>query len=326
MRQPGSLCLSTGGGFVAIILWSTTIALARSLSEQVGPLTAAAAVYLAGGVLILAWNRRLGCPLGLLLQPPRKYLMGCGLLFIAYTVLLFMAVGGAKDREQALEIGLLNYLWPALTILFSLLLLRQRANWLLLPGTALALAGIVLVMTQNARVSWTSFWGHWQGNPAAYFLALAAAVSWALYSNLTRRWSKPDQGGGVAWFIPATGLVLLGMRLLGPAESGAWTARATGEALFLGTVTALAYALWEWAMQKGNLPLVAAASYATPLLSTLVSCAYLRVAPGPQLWAGCLLLAAGSLLTWWSVSFESTPWGALFRVANQRRNGHGKTN
>ncbi|MHC4401180.1 MAG: hypothetical protein ACYTG0_16015 [Planctomycetota bacterium] len=41
----GKLRSGTMGGFVAIVLWSTTVAFARSLSEQLGALTAAAAVY-----------------------------------------------------------------------------------------------------------------------------------------------------------------------------------------------------------------------------------------------------------------------------------------
>ena len=52
--------LSTGGGLGAILLWSATFAFARSLSEQVGPITAGTAVYLIGGCLCLArlaWSR-----------------------------------------------------------------------------------------------------------------------------------------------------------------------------------------------------------------------------------------------------------------------------
>ena len=50
-RNSGNLNWSTGGGLAAIVLWSTTIAVARSLSEQTGPLTAGACVYLIGGAL-----------------------------------------------------------------------------------------------------------------------------------------------------------------------------------------------------------------------------------------------------------------------------------
>jgi len=293
--------LSTGGGLAAILLWSTTFALARSLSEQVGPLTAGAAVYLIGGTLGLV---RLACSAKAatgLLKLSRSYVLGCGGLFVFYTAAIYGAVGLAKGREQLLEIALVNYLWPALTVLFSLPLLNKRASLWLLPGTALALTGVCLVMSQGADISWMSLREHWQGNPAAYALALAAAIAWALYSTLARRWSGPESGGAVELFLPATGLVLLALRFVVD-EPTDWRLRSVGEASALAAMTALAYVLWDVAMRKGNLLLVVACSYFTPLLSTVVSCVYLQVSPGPKLWIGCLLLVSGSLITWSSVS------------------------
>jgi drug/metabolite transporter (DMT)-like permease len=269
-------------------------------------LTAGAAAYLIGGcfcLLRLAWSAK---PVSHLLKLPRPYLLGCGSLFVFYTAAIYFAVGLAKDRGQVLEIALVNYLWPALTILFSLPLLKKRASRWLLPGTALALTGVCLVMAQGAHVSWASFRQHLQSNPAAYALALAAAISWALYSNLARRWSEPEDGGAVELFVPATGLVLLALRLLTTEPTG-WSLQAMGEASGLAAITTLAYILWDVAMRKGNLLLVAACSYFTPLLSTLVSCAYLRVSPSPKLWLGCLLLVSGSLVTWRSVSERPAP-------------------
>jgi drug/metabolite transporter (DMT)-like permease len=304
-RNSGNLNRSTGGGLAAIVLWSTTIAVARSLSEQTGPLTAGACVYLIGGVFCLLWLAWSGTPLRRLRMLSRRYVFGCGFLFVLYTVLVYLAIGSANDRQQVLEIGLVNYLWPVATILLSLVLLNEHASVLLVPGTVLALAGEFLVITQGAPVSWHSFGGHLQANPAAYALAFVAAVSWALYSTLTRRWSQPGTDGAVALFIPAAGLTLLMIRFF-VKESPAWSIRAAGEAIMLATLTVLAYALWDAAMRKGNLLLVAACSYFTPLLSTLVSCVYLRVAPGWRLWVGCLVLVTGSLLTWLSVSGRSS--------------------
>lgn len=297
----GKLNWSTGSGFAAIFLWSTTIAVARSLSEQVGPLTAATGVYLIGGLLCLIQLWWVRTPLSYFLQLPRRYVLGCGLLFIFYTPTIYLAVGLASDREQVLEVGLINYLWPAATVLLSLPLLKKRANLLLLPGTVLALAGIFLVLTQGANVSWQSFTGHLRSNPAAYSMALGAALSWALYSNLTRRWSEPGSGGAAGLFMAATGLVLLAVRL-GWKETTTWNAQAGWEMAVMGAITALAYGLWDVAMRKGNLLLVAACSYLTPLLSSFVSCVYLKVMPGPKLWVGCLLVVLGSFLTWLSVS------------------------
>ncbi len=293
--------LSTGGGLGAILLWSATFAFARSLSEQVGPLTAGTIVYLIGGsfcLLRLVWAR---VPLSRFLHLPRLYLFGCGSLFVFYTAVLYLAVGLAGSREQLLEIALVNYLWPALTVLCSLLLLDKRASLWLVPGTFLALSGVFLVMTQGDRVPWISFTEHLQSNPAAYVLALAAAISWALYSNLTRRWAGRDSKGAVELFIPATGLALLALRLF-IKEPTAWGLRPGAEASGLAAVTALAYWLWDVSMRKGNLVLVVACSYLTPLLSTLVSCLYLGVSASRELWIGCLLLVCGSFVTWRSVS------------------------
>ncbi len=280
------------------MLWSGTFALARSLSEQVGAIAAGAAVYLLGGAVL--WILRLArgsfsaekkIPIS------RKYLLGCGSLFVLYTVLLYLAVGWARNRQQLLEVALLNYLWPALTIIFSLLLLNKRAGIWLWPGTVMALAGVVIALTQGAGISVRSCLENVQTNPPAYLLALGAAFAWAIYSNLTRKWSDPDQGGGVDVFIPVTGIMLLLMHFIFPSE-GSWSFRAMGESAILGGITALAYLLWEVAMRKGNLLLVAASAYFTPLLSTLVSCLYLRITPGPELWLGCALVTAGSLLSW----------------------------
>jgi drug/metabolite transporter (DMT)-like permease len=58
---------------------------------------------------------------------------------------------------------------------------------------------------------------------------------------------------------------------------------------------------WDIAMREGDLVLVASCSYLTPFFSTVVSCIYLRVWPGPSLWLGCLLIIAGSFLSWRSI-------------------------
>lgn len=297
---------NTLAGLGAILIWSTSIALVRSISEQVGPLAGAAAVYLIGGgfsfALFLCRSKGSLLPLQSL---SGKFLLGCGALFVLYMLALFVAVGMAADRHQVLEIGLLNYLWPALTILFSLLLLHKKGNFILVPGTLLALSGVFLVLTQGQTISVASIIGNVGRDPGAYALAITAAVSWGLYSNLTRRWGGPQARGAVELFILVTGLVFLLLFWL-TGEGRVWTWRAGLEVTFLGLATALAYILWDRAMRKGDIVFVAACSYFTPLLSTLLSCLYLQVTAGVSLWLGCLLLVAGSLLSWIAVSDRET--------------------
>jgi len=291
----------TASGLAAILLWSATMALARSLSEQRGAVTAAAAVYLVAGIASLGRLAYSPTSIGQIARLPRLYLLGCGTLFVGYTLVLFMAVGLAKDRSQVLEVGLLNYLWPALTILLSVVILGKTAGRLLIPGTVLATGGVFLVLTHGQKVSWHTLSANVASNVPAYGLGLAAACFWALYSNLTRRWAGAELTGAVDLFLPATGVVMVALAFL-VQESGAWSGRAAAEAVCLGVLTWAAYGFWDHAMRKGDVVLVSACSYLTPLLSTLLSCYYLDVSPGRGIWIGCLLIVAGSLLSWLSVS------------------------
>ena len=291
---------STILGLFALLLWSASIALSRRLSEELGPLAAGAAVYLTAGALLVGWTRLQGKSPGALRDLPLRYVLGCGALFVLYTAALFLALGRAADRQQAVEVGLVNYLWPALTVLLSLPILGKRAGPWLVPGTALAVLGVCLVVAQGNAITWRSFSGNLAANPLPYALGLAAAVSWALFSTLTRRWTAPGRGGAIPLFCVATGLALLVIRFLSP-EAGSCSIRVVIEVAALGSVTAAANAFWDVAMRRGDVVLVAACSYLTPLFSTAVSCLYLGVRPGPGLWAGCLLLIVGSLASWASI-------------------------
>lgn len=303
-------------GVAAILLWSATVALARSISERIGPSTAGAAVYLGGSALLAVHLLVRRGSLKALRQLPARYLFGCGALFVLYTLSLFLALGLAASRPQAIEVALLNYLWPALTLLFSLWLLGKRASLGLIPGTLLALAGVFLALTQGAAVSWRSFSANVLSNPAAYALGAVAALTWALYSNLTRRWGRSNSESAVLLFTLATGAAFLLMGRLHP-EAGTWGIRVVAEVAGLALATAAAYVFWDIAMREGDVVLVASCSYLTPFLSTVVSCLYLRVWPTPSLWVGCLLIIAGSFLSWRSIREPAgeTPQPAMRRAS-----------
>jgi drug/metabolite transporter (DMT)-like permease len=288
--------LHTVLGLVAVVLWSTSIGVSRSAVEKLGALTAGGAIFTSAGLL--------GCLLLLarsgfadVRRLPRRYLLGCGGLFVAYEVCLYLAIGLAVGRRQLLEVGVINYLWPGLTVLLAVPLLGRRAGPLLVPGVLVAFAGVVVAAAGRGGLSWGGFLENMQENPAAYLLALGAAVTWALYSALANRWAAGRKGNAVPVFLLATGLLLLCLSGLQRGESE-WSTRTVGEIAFLALFTSLlAYACWDSAMRHGNMTLVAAASYATPILSMLVSSVYLHVAPGASLWTASALVAVGAVVS-----------------------------
>jgi drug/metabolite transporter (DMT)-like permease len=303
--RPDPLDRHTLYGLLAILLWSTTVALIRSLAERIGPLTAASSVYLLAGALSLAQIGYSGHLKKQIRGLPRSYLFGCGVLFAFYMFSIYFGIGLAGNRLQAIEIGLLNYLWPALILVFSVFLLNKRAHFLLIPGTLVSMLGVFLVLTQGTSISWSSFSRNVTSNIPAYALGLTAGISWALYSTLARRWGGSQSGGGIPFFMGATGLLLLVLRFF-HAEQSQWSFRAVSEMLFMSLATLVAYASWDRAMRKGDVVLLGACSYFIPLLSTLVSCLYLEIAPELNLWLGCGAIILGSLISWASVS-DRTP-------------------
>ena len=288
--------MQTALGFLSILFWSTTVAFSRSLTEQLGVFAAATAIYLPSGVLGVAYQMLRGNSPRKMLDLPRPYLLGCGSLFVTYMLALYLAIGLASSRQQVIEVGVINYLWPGLTLLFSIPILKKKAGVFLIPGILVAFSGVFLAMTQGASVSWKGFVQNLSTGFVAYVWALVAAVSWGLYSNLSRRWAGHVEGGGVPVFLLASGLLLLALHWVFPEESR-WTRGAVLEVLYMSVVASLlAYAFWDIAMRKGNIILVASFSYLTPLLSTAVSCLYLQVVPGWTLWLACALVVGGALI------------------------------
>jgi drug/metabolite transporter (DMT)-like permease len=95
---------------------------------------------------------------------------------------------------------------------------------------------------------------------------------------------------------------LAGLRPFFP-ESPQWNTQAILELAYMAIFPAmLAYALWDQAVRKGEIVLVASLSYLTPLLSTGISALFLGVQPGASVWAGAALVIAGALLCKTAVS------------------------
>jgi drug/metabolite transporter (DMT)-like permease len=288
--------IATTVGMIAVVCWGMTVAFSRSLTEQLGVLTAACFIYIVGGalgslyVLCHPKQRRK------LASVPWRYWLGCGTFFVLNIICFHVAVGRASGGQRVVEIGLINYLWTSFTLILSIPILKKRARLGLAPGIAIACGGIVISALQWGPLSWETFLENLRGNRLPYLLAFAGALSWALYSNLSGRWGAQAEGWPVPIFLLVTGIIFLGFRLT-VSETSVWSVRVATElaAVVLFPII-LAYIFWDVAMRKGNAVLVVSSSYLTPVLSTLISCAYLRVSPKPMLWLACAMVVAGAII------------------------------
>jgi drug/metabolite transporter (DMT)-like permease len=281
---------ATTCGLLAIILWSTAAGLIRSVSETFGPLGGAAMIYTVGAMMLVA---SLGRPR--LRSISRLYLVLGSTLFVAYEVCLALSLGFAINNTQAIQLGVVNYLWPCLTVLLAIVMNGQRAHWIIVPGTAIALFGILWVVSGNG-LSMPGIVANVQSNPLSYSLAVACAITFALYCNVTRRYA----GGQnlVVLFFVLTAAVLWLKYALSAEVIPPLTFRGSLELVLAGAAMAGGYALWNHGILRGNLTLLATASYSAPVLSSAFAAAWLGAQLSGQFWQGAVLVTTGSLICW----------------------------
>jgi drug/metabolite transporter (DMT)-like permease len=271
-------------GLTAILMWSLLAVLTVATGQI--PAFQLAAMTFAVGALVggLTWIGR-GEAARALRQPRKVWLVGVGGLF-GYHALYFLALRFAPPAEA----GLLNYLWPLLIVLFSSFLPGER----LLPhhvvGAVLGLAGTVLLFLGNDRS------GFAPGQLPGFAAAIIAAFVWAAYSVLSRR-LKSVPTDAVAGFCLATSVLAALVHMLvettvWPATPAQWLAVI---ALGVGPVGAAFY-VWDIGMKRGDIRVLGAASYATPLLSTafLIFAGFAR--PSLTIALAALLIAGGGLV------------------------------
>ncbi|MEG0921900.1 MAG: aromatic amino acid DMT transporter YddG [Comamonas sp.] len=292
---------ATSIGLAAVLCWSTSVGLFRSVAEHLGPIGGAACVFSLSALLV---SLRFGLPRWQQLkQWSPVYVLGCGLVFVLYEIALALSLGFASDRNQTLELGMINYLWPSLTIVLATTFGLQRFHAGLVPGVLLAMLGIVLVLKGDGQFSIAALWANVQSNPVAYGLAFAAAWLWPCYSVLSKRYARG--ANALSLFLWTVALVLWVKYAISAEPALRFTWVAGLQLVMLSTLTALGYSCWDYGIRHGNLTVMAVGSYFTPVLSALAGTVWLQVSPSWSFWQGVALVTAGSLICWWSTRQRS---------------------
>jgi drug/metabolite transporter (DMT)-like permease len=280
----GSRRSATLVGFCAVLLWSL-LALFTAASGRVPPFQLAAMTFaIGGGIGAATWIVRRGV-VRALRQKPEVWALGVGGLF-GYHALYFMALRLAPPAEA----GLVNYLWPLLIVLFAALLPGERLKPHHLVGALLGLAGTVVLIAGAGGIALAQ--DHAPGLAAAF----VAAFVWATYSVLSRRFDTVPTDA-VAGFCLATAILAsvchwLFEDTVWPASAGQWLAVA---GLGIGPVGAAFYA-WDFGVKRGDIRVLGAASYAAPVLSTLLLVVAGFAQASVSLALAAALIAGGGLL------------------------------
>lgn len=206
MISPKSVTGATLIGLIAPFMWGASVSLVRTIAENFGIAQGQCLLYIVAATALFFL---IGFPKfdRIPLQYKTIGLATANLSSITFCLSLYFSNGGT----QTMEVGMVNYLWPTLTIVFAILFNGQKARWWIAPGALLSFCGIYWILG-NGHIAVDAFIEHIKINPISYFLALMAAVTWAGFSSMTRAWSKGENMSTVILFLT----------LLSSVHSGRW--------------------------------------------------------------------------------------------------------
>lgn len=278
-------------GLTAIVLWSAIVALIKEVSNSFGAIGGSALIYTVAFlflILSVGW-----VPLK---RFPKNYLLLGGFLMVSYEICLALSIGYSQNAKQAIEIGMVNYLWPSFTMVATVVFHTKKANFLIVPGIICSMIGIMWVLGGDEGIDISQVISNIKDNPLSYGLAFIGAILWAAYCVVTIKFAKGING--ITLFFMLVAIVLwIKFFLLGNHISELNFNLKSIIYLILAAISmGFGYAAWNIGIMKGNVTILTGASYFIPVFSSVLSSIILATVLGLSFWQGALLVCVGSVL------------------------------
>ena len=155
------------------------------------------------------------------------------------------------------------------TIVGAVYFNKQPSKWWIVIGFVLSFLGIATVLGGDVGLSVSGIYHNVRTNPGGYIMAFADAVFWAAYCTLTAR--VKAEGSSVGFFFALVSILLWIEYFLSGLDTLNFDAVSLGYAVAAAACMGLGYAVWNIGISRGNLTVLAGASYFIPVLSAVVS-------------------------------------------------------
>ena len=212
--------------------------------------------------------------------------------FVGYGISLGFQLSGT-NLSTASNGSLVTSATPAFVLLFAPFLLGERATPRRMIALLISTLGVLAVIDpRNAELSPSLFWGN--------ISLLAAALTWALYSVLVRKFSNSADlltSGMIMLFGGLPSSIAFGVWEINTKGVGEITIGIIGGLLFLGIIsTAFAMILWNYAFAELPASVASLTFFAQPVVGTLLGWFFLTEKITPLFLAGGLLIGFGILI------------------------------
>lgn len=190
---------------IAVLIWSTVASAFKLTLDHMDPATM---VFIASIVSLVSigmaslfngeWKHIVNCRRKDILQ---SMLIGLLNPFIYYIVLF-----GSYDKLPAQIAQSINYSWPVVFTILSILILKQRISMRSISGVIIGFMGVIIVSTKGLSLSGEGV------DPLGIILAAGSAIIWAVFWTLNL--GSREHGGSRLFFNFLGGSILISLFLL----------------------------------------------------------------------------------------------------------------
>ena len=273
---------------VSIFLWSTSAAVAKLLLNDFSAIQ----IVFVGSIFACLSLFLLNCVTGKI-QHVKSYGFGdivklffTGILgMFLYDFLLYTGM----DLLPAQEAFIINYMWPALTIVFSCLILKESFGFKKMTAVIFSFIGIIIVSTHGDFSFGSGY------NFRGILACLAAAACYGLFSviNMTQSYNKSVS----MMFFYGFSAIISGVYILLTHQTFTLSLSQTLGLGWIGIFTcAAAYTSWAMALDTGDTAKISNLAYITPFASLIFIRLLIGEEISPYSVFGLVLIMAGVLI------------------------------
>jgi O-acetylserine/cysteine efflux transporter len=265
---------------VVVIVWGVNFVVIKVGLHGVPPMLLGALRFLLAAVPAVFFVKRPKIPL--------RWLFAYGLtISLGQFAFLFSAMSVGMPAGLA---SLVLQAQAFFTLVFAVMLLRERFRAQNALGLSIAAAGLALIGIRSGHAM----------TLAGFLLTLCAAACWALGNMATKKMGKPDMLGLVVWasLIPPLPFLVLSYFLEGPPRIEAALAGIGASSIFAiaylaFVATLLGYGLWGRLMSRYPASQVAPFSLLVPIIGLASASILLDERLSSTQIAGAVLVMAG---------------------------------
>lgn len=285
-------------GLSAIALWSLIAGLIKKVTLNIDADLGITLIYTYSAIIVLVIFK---FPDFRLIS--KKYLFWGTILFVSYELSFAFAIAYAENSQQAIEVNIINYLWPSLTIVAFIFVKELKFNFLVIIGLLISISGIIYIQNGDEGFNLYGLINNSQSNPLSYGLAFMAAIIWAFYCVVTKKMSNGHNP--ISIFFIAAALTLWCKLIIFHSISIPTLQLSTNIYILVAAlVVGLGYGAWNIGIVHGNITILVAASYFSPILSSISSMIILQTHLSASFWYGTWMVIIGSLICWISTNWH----------------------